>query len=135
MGKLVNMLVTLIVIDLMFLITAQQAILSPGSAILSLIFDPSQMITSTWWLSFLTPTNTIIGIATGGAILAVAAFARNADLAVFAGAASVLALTLADFIPIYLFLKDKNEIAAILIMSPIIIIGLIVAIEWLRNKD
>ena len=133
MGKLITMLTLLIFIDILFLATGQLDINSPTSIVTGAILDPSTFKTSVFFLLF-------FGIAGIGGLIATSGVTTGA----LVSATNVLAFTfmavsmaglLGDFITIYLSLRSYNEVLAIVIMAPIIMIFAVIVADWLRGKD
>ena len=133
MGKLVTYLSMLIFIDMLFLVTGQLDISSGTSVITGAILDPSLFKTSVFFLLFLGVAG-IAGLAsTSGVVTGSLLSATN----VLAFAIMAIAMTglLGDFITIYISLRAFNEVAAIFIMAPILMIFAVTIAEWLRGKD
>lgn len=133
MGKLVSMLGILIFIDILFLITGQLDVSSGTSIITGAILDPSLFKTSVFFGVFL-------GIAGISGLLATS----GVNIGPILSATNVLSFTLmavamigllGDFITIFVTLRAFNEVWAIVIMAPIIMLFAVTIAEWLRGKD
>ncbi len=133
MGKLVTMLTMLIFIDILFLATGQLDLSSPTSVITGAILDPSAFKTSVFFLLFLGTAGILGLLSTTGVTSGILVNATNI-LAFTAMAVSMTGL-LGDFITIYLSLRNYNEVLAIVIMAPIIMLFAVTIAEWLRGKD
>jgi len=134
MGKLIQYVLTITVLYILFIITGQLVVDSNFSLITGLIFDPSIVLTSAWWLALIKGTSGISAlIVTGGVIAGIAT--RNSDITIFSAMASVLVLMAGDFLIIYDHLRSINNVLALMIMSPIIITFVLIVVDWLRGKD
>lgn len=133
MGKLVTMLILLIFIDILFLVTGQLDISSSTSVITGAILDPSLFKTSVFFLLFL-GIGGIAGLAAVSGVTTGTLVSATNILAFTFMAIGMIGL-LGDFITIYLTLRLYNEILAIMIMAPIIMIFAVTIAEWLRGKD
>ena len=132
MGKLTRLIISLIIIDLLFIITGQIEAGGNLSIIGSLIANPASK-TSLFFLLFLG----ITGIASLVASSSVSSgiITRGADILVFTSMALAMASMLGDFATIYMVLRGQNEILATLIMVPIMGLFVMTIAEWLRGKD
>ena len=133
MGKLVSMLSILIFIDILFLVTGQLDVSSSTSVVTGAILDPSLFKTTKFFALFLGVVGIGGLIATSGVTTGTLASATNV-LAFGAMAFAMIAL-FGDFLTIYLMLRVHNEVLAIIVMAPIIMIFAVIIAEWLRGKD
>ncbi len=133
MGRLVTMLSMLIFIDILFIATGQLDLSSPTSVITGAILDPSTFKTSVFFILFLGTAGILGLLSTTGVTTGILVNATNV-LAFTAMAVSMTGL-LGDFITIYLSLRNFNEVLAIIIMAPIIMLFAVTIAEWLRGKD
>ncbi len=133
MGKLITYLSMLIFVDILFLITGQLNLDSGTSIVTGAILNPSAFKTSVFFLLFLGAAGIGGLIATSGVTSGTLVTATNV-LAFTAMAISMGGL-LGDFITIYLSLRVYNEVLAIVIMAPIIMLFAVTIAEWLRGKD
>ncbi len=131
MGKMLTFIVILIFIDLMFLMTGQLEIDSPGSVIINAVNNPESLATSNFWIVLITG---IAGLVVT-AVVVIGLVTRNSDMLLFAGMAGTLALLIGDYIAIFLYLKNINPVLATIVMAPLMIIYVFVVVEWLRGKD
>ncbi len=134
MGKLIQYILILAIIDLLFIITGQLGFESSTSVILSALVNPSIVLTSNWWASLIKGTGAISSLIITTVVIAGIA-TRNSDITIFAAMAGVLALLAADFILIYNHLASLNLVLATMIMSPVIIVYVMTVVAWLRGKD
>ena len=133
MGKLVTYLSMLIFIDILFLVTGQLDLNSGTSVVTGAILDPSLFKTSVFFLLFLGIVG-IAGLASASGVVTGSLLSATNVLAFSAMAIAMTAL-LGDFITIYVSLRVFNEVAAIFIMAPILMIFAVTIAEWLRGKD
>jgi len=133
MGKLTRLILSLVMIDLIFIITGQLGISSSLSLITSLITDPSSVTTSQFYNIFL-GTAGVAALLTGVAVIVGVAITKS-ELLLFVPMAIALGAITGDFITLFNILKDYNLILASLIMTPIIGLYVMTVVEWLRGKD
>ena len=133
MGKLVTYLSILIFIDLGFLITGQLDLDSPFSIVTGALLNPSAIKTSVFFLLFLGIAGIAGLIATSGVTTGFIANATNV-LAFTVMAIGMIGL-LGDFLAVYNVLRVYNEVLAIVIISPLLMIFIVTIAEWLRVKD
>ncbi len=133
MGKFAVMLSILIFIDMLFLVTGQIDLNSPLSIVSGAILDPSAFKTSVFFLLILGTAGIAGLIASSGVITGTLVSATN--VLVFTAIAVALGGLLGDFITVYLTLRNYNEVLAIMIMAPIIMIFSLTIMEWLRGMD
>ena len=133
MGKLTRMITSLIIIDIIFIITGQIDLNSTTSLISNLISNPSLVRTSLFFGLFLG----IAGIASLVATSSVSSgiVSRGADIIAFTAMALAMAALLGDFVTIFITLSQHNTVLATLIMAPIIALFVMTIAEWLRGKD
>ena len=133
MGKLVTYLSILIFVDLCFLLTGQVDLESDLSIVTGAILNPSLIKTSVFFLLFLGIAGIAGLIATTGVTTGIFANATNV-LAFTAMAVGMIGL-LGDFLTIYNTLRVYNEVLAIIIIAPLLMIFIATIAEWLRVKD
>ncbi len=133
MGKLVSMLGILIFIDILFLITGQLDISSGTSVVTGAILDPSLFKSSVFFLLFLGAAGIAGLVATSGVTTGTLVSATN--VLAFAAMAVAMTALIGDFLTIYLTLRASNEVLAIVVMAPIIMLFAVTIAEWLRGKD
>ena len=134
MGRLVQYVLILALVDLLFLLTGQLGISSGTSIILQAIINPAVIVSGNWWATLITGTGAIAGLAVVGAVFTGFVTGRS-DTLLFATMAGVLALMVGDFIIIFNHLASINFPLAVIIMSPIIVVLALTIPEWLRGKD
>ncbi len=137
MGKLLNYIIMIVMIDVLFLVTGQLGANSPTSLILGAIQGLTEIKGTQLWL-------TLIGVA-GGAVgitaLLVVGTVRVGLVTTFLQALIFIPIALAliamigDFSTVFLKLADFNVVLATVIMAPIMIIFVFVVVEWVRNRD
>ncbi len=133
MGKMVLAVLTLVVIDIFFLVTGQLGVTSTSSLIINAILDPSNITFSTFW-------DAMIGTAGLGALAAtaavtVAALISATNVIVFLPLGLVFAVLIGDYLTIYNILNNYNPILSKIVMVPIMMVFIMVVIEWIRAKD
>lgn len=133
MGKLITMITTLVFIDILLLVTGQIDLASPTSVITGAILDPTNFKTSAFFILFLGIAG-ILGLASTSGVTTGALVSATNVLAFTAMAVAMTAL-LGDFITLYLNLRVFNEVLALIIMAPIIMVFAMTLAEWLRGKD
>ena len=131
MGKLVSMLGILIFIDILFLITGQLDISSGTSVVTGAILDPSLFKSSVFFLLFLGAAGIAGLVATSGVTTGTLVSATN--VLAFAAMAVAMTALIGDFLTIYLTLRASNEVLAIVVMAPIIMLFAVTIAEWLRG--
>ena len=133
MGKLVTYLSILIFVDLLFIVTGQIGAISSTSIILNTILDLGNLFGSPFYiLLFVTA---IGGIAVTSGVTTGILNKAGIDLLAFVVTAVALAALGGDFLSIFTYLFALNEILAMFIMAPLIILFLMSVFEWLRGKD
>jgi len=132
MGKLTKMIISLVIIDLLFIITGQIEVSSQSSIIGSLINNPSSK-TSVFFLLFLGVTGIASLVATSS--VSSGLITRGADVLVFTSMALAMASILGDFANIFITLREQNIVIATIIMVPIMGLFVLTIAEWLRGKD
>ncbi len=133
MGKLVTYLGILIFIDLLFIVTGQLDLSSNLSVVSGAILNPSTFKTSVFFLLFLGIAGIGGLIATSGVTTGLIANATNV-LAFTAMAIGMIGL-LGDFLTIFNTLSVYNNVLAIVIISPLMMLFAVTIAEWLRGKD
>ena len=133
MGKLVTYISILIFVDIFFLITGQLNLDSSTSIVTGAILNPSAFKTSVFFLLFLGVAGIAGLVSTAGVTTGVIFSATN----VLSFTAMAVAMTglLGDFITIYNSLAVQNEVLAIVIMAPLLMLFAVTIAEWLRGKD
>lgn len=133
MGKLVTYISFMIFIDLFFIITGQIGQVSSSSIILNAILNLGNIFGSSFYiLLFVTA---IGGIAVTSGVTTGIINKAGIDLLAFTATAVSLSFLVGDFLSIFNYLFTLNEVLAVLIMAPIIILFLLSIFEWLRGKD
>ena len=133
MGKLINYIAMLVVLDLLFLITGQLAIDSNLSLIVGAMIDPANVDISTLFKSLFIDGGLAL-IVLGST--AIAGLVTRTDNLIYVGIAITLStLLIGDFVSIFNTLKDYNVILAVVVMSPVIVLFTFVMLEWARGKD
>lgn len=133
MGKMVWAVLTLVVIDILFLVTGQLGVTSGSSLIINAILDPSSISFSTFW-------DAMIGEAGLGALAAtvgvtVGALISATNVIVFLPMGFVFALLIGDYLTIYNLLNAHNPVLATMVMVPVMMVFILVIVEWVRAKD
>lgn len=126
------MIISLVIIDLLFIITGQIEVSSQSSIIGSLINNPSSK-TSVFFLLFLGVTGIASLVATSS--VSSGLITRGADVLVFTSMALAMASILGDFANIFITLREQNIVIATIIMVPIMGLFVLTIAEWLRGKD
>ncbi len=133
MAKLITYLSLLIFIDILFLVTGQLDLSSSTSVVTGAILDPSAFKTSVFFLLFLGVVG-IAGLVSTSGVTTGTLFSATNVLSFTVMAVAMTGL-LGDYITIYNTLRAHNEVLAIIIMAPIIMIFAVTIAEWLRAKD
>lgn len=152
MGRLQTYIGILIMLELLFVITGQlcssASSCSLTSILFSMVINPSSSTFSNWFQGLLgNPAALISGSLIGGGILtllisrlvlggvsASALFTGlTSDSVLFAGTGVALALIVGDFVAIYTYLASYNQLAALIIMSPMCILYILTVLEWVRG--
>ena len=132
MGKLINLIMILVFVDMMLLLTGQLGMNSPSSIFFQFILDPTNITSSQFYKLFIA-VGVVALVGTGGVIVGSLISATN--VLAFAGMAVVLATLVGDFSTVYTRLYQESPILSTLIMVPIIVTFIMVITEWLRGKD
>lgn len=133
MGRLTTFITILIFIDLLFILTGQIGEISSSSIILNTILNLGNIFGSPFYI--LVFVVAIGGIAAVTGVNTGIINKAGIDFLAFTGLAISLGFLAGDFVSIFVYLFTLNEILAVVIMSPIIIIFLLSVLEWLRGKD
>jgi len=134
MGKMIHYLTLLIFIDLFFLVTGQYSILSPTSLIVDTLLNISNITGLSFYL-LIFGTAGIAGIAVVAGVSTGIINKAGIDILAFVSVALGLAALVGDFVSIYVYLASYNDVLALFVMGPIIILFLMTVVEWLRGKD
>jgi len=133
MAKFSASLLTLIIVDLLFLITGQFDMETPSSMIFNAITNLSDIQSSIFWLSVVGVLG-IAGIASTSTVRS-GIFTQVANVTLFVLMATTLAVLVTDYLVVYNILRNYNEVLATVIMAPIILLFIFTVGEWLRGKD
>lgn len=133
MGKMYTAIISLVFIDILFLITGQLGVESFSSLIINAILDPSSITISTFWTATigaggLGALAAIVGVTVGALISAT-------NVLVFLPLGLVFALLIGDYLTIFNNLSSSNPILATIVMVPIMMAFIFTVIEWVRAKD
>ena len=133
MGKLLNYMLILVMIDVLFLVTGQLGLNSPTSVIIGAIQNLSDIKGTTLFIA-------ILGIAGIAALASTAGvksglFSSAIQATLFIPMALGLAAMIGDFVTVFNKLADFNFVLATVVMSPIMVIFIFVVAEWVRGKD
>ncbi len=131
MGKLINLVLILIMIDLLFIITGQLTLDSPSSVIITALTNPEAIQDSNFWTILFVGLS---GLALVGGVVA-GIVTRSSDVTIFIVMGTSLILMVGDFVDVFNHISGINPVLATVIMSPIILIFTLVVIEWVRGKD
>ena len=136
MGKMINLIIILVFIDLLFIVTGQLSIAetNPSSLILQAILDP-QTILSTQFFALFFSVAGLATILTTGAVLVGIINKAGIDIIGFASATVLLTGLAGDYITIWNLLRAQNPVLATLIFAPIILMFIFILVEWVRGKD
>ncbi|KKM62199.1 hypothetical protein LCGC14_1524070 [marine sediment metagenome] len=136
MGKMINLIIILVFIDLLFIVTGQLSIAetNPSSLILQAILDP-QTILSTQFFTLFFRVAGLATILTTGAVLVGIINKAGIDIIGFASATVLLTGLAGDYITIWNLLRAQNPVLATLIFAPIILMFIFILVEWVRGKD
>ena len=131
MGKLVTLITMLIFIDILFVMTGQLALSSSSSVIITAMFSPADIMETNFWALVITSLVSL------GAVAGIVAglVTRNSDIAIFFAMAGTLALLVMDYVAIYRYLFALNNLLALIVLGPIVVIFSMVILEWARGKD
>lgn len=130
MGKMVNLIVMLICVDILFLITGQIELSSTSSVIQTAITNPEGLEDSNFWTVLVTG---IAALAVLGGVV-VSLFTKS-DSILFITMAIGLSLLIGDYVNIYSYLASVNTILATVLFVPIIVLFTLIVVEWARGKD
>ncbi len=133
MGKLINIIMILVFIDIIFLVTGQLNVNSGSSLIINSILDPTTINVQNFWQTIIGKNGLQTLLITGGAFVGALVTATN--VLVFTFVALGLALLIGDFMTIYNTLAPLNPVLAIMVMAPLMIYFTFLILEWLRVKD
>lgn len=149
MGKLISYLMMLIVIEILFVTTAQ---ISPagsgsggngliGSIIFNAILNLSSLSLQEIFLQAIGELGSLFSspagvgaLILGGAVTLGALFTKN-DSILFIPIGFSLAILSLDFVFIGAYLATFNSVLATILMAPIGIIYIMTVLEWIRGKD
>lgn len=142
MGKMIQMVSLIVMIDMFFLVTGQLT-----GTLTSLIFESllqiGQVSASEFFTNLIGNASNLTGSTVGllsllsaGAVVIGAFLATREIQLLFIPMTGTLAFFAMDFVSIYNNnLRTANPVLAVMIMAPIILIYFMVAVEWLRGKD
>ncbi len=136
MGKMINLVVILIFMDLLFLITGQMGQDSLSSLTLTAIENPELFLESSFYRNLISgdASGSLTSLLIAGGVT-VASLISATNVIVFLPMGLVLALLIGDFLSIYNVINAFNPVLSKLIMAPILIIFALTVIEWVRAKD
>lgn len=136
MGKMINLVIILIIMDILFLVTGQMGQDSLTSLTLNAIENPESMINSTFYISLISgnASGSLTTLAVAGGVI-VGSIVSATNIIVFLPMGLLLALLLGDFLSIYGVINAFNPVLSKVIMAPIFIIFVLTVIEWIRGKD
>ena len=132
MGKLIQFVSILVFIDILFIVTGQNILFSPTSAIINAILDPTNIETSQWFVLIITGGISTLAIV-GSVVLGIVT--RNVEFFFFVAIAVGLSTLIGDFVGIFLYLASFNILFATITIGPLMILFLLTILEWLRGKD
>ena len=133
MVKLVHAVLTLVIIDMLFMVTGQLDLNSTSSLIIGMINDPTTITFSTFWSAMIGVTGLGALVATAGVTIGSIISATN--VLVFLPLGLVFAVLIGDYLTIYNTLRDSNPVLATLVMIPVMVVFILTVIEWVRAKD
>lgn len=146
MGKLVNLIMILVVLDLLFLVTGQLVLSnngpqSVGSIIFKAILNINDFSTNELFnqiigdvLNLGKSTVGFFSLAASSGIVILAAAVKS-DRILFITIAMPLSLLINDFVVLGGKLMSYNKVLGIVIMAPILILYTLTMIEWVKEKD
>lgn len=125
--------ITLVIIDILFLVTGQLSMESFSSLTINAILDPSSITFSSFW-------DAMIGKGGLGALVAVVGVTVGTILSatnvlVFLPLGFVFAVLIGDYLTVYGLLNANNPVLATMIMVPVMMAFILTIIEWVRAKD
>ncbi len=132
MGKLIQFVAILVFIDILFIITGQNVLNSPSSAIINALLDPANIQASQLWILIITGGVATLAIV-GSVVLGIVT--RNVEFFFFVTFALGFATLVGDFVAIFLYLASFNVLIATITIGPLMILFLMTVLEWLRGKD
>lgn len=133
MGKLVQMMMILVVIDILFLVTGQLGQTSPSAFMINLISDPTNITASQFWNVLISGGGITTLLATTGVIIGALISATN--IIIFLPMGIILASLIGDYVTLFLTLSSHNPVFATIVMVPLMVAYIITVIEWIRAKD
>lgn len=133
MAKMLWAVMTLIIIDILFLVTGQLGVESVTSLISNAILDPSSITFSTFWTAMIGDGG--IGAIAVGVGVTVGSLISATNVIVFLPMGLVFAVLIGDYLTIYNLLADSNPVLATMIMVPVMMAFIITVVEWIRAKD
>jgi len=102
------------------------------STFLNIIINPEQILSAEFFRTLFDPTqSTLYGVLAAAAGIILARY--RSDLTIFAAAIPVLISYGLDLIIIFNTVKDINEVFAILVFAPMIVVYVITVAEWWRG--
>lgn len=135
MGKLVTYLSILIFMDLFFILTGQVGQLSVSSLILNLILNLVNYAQSGFYEAVFSLATGIGSLAVTVGVVSGIINKSGIELLAFIGIGLSLLTLTGDFISIFNYLYTLNNVLAIVIMSPLVILYMVTILEWVRGKD
>lgn len=127
MGKFVTYIILMGFMDLVFNLAG----LIPTSSLLSLLVNPSSIMTSQFWLNAL---NVISLVTLGGGVI-YGFITRNIELVTISPFIVYMANLMFDFLAVYNSLASENQGIAILIFSVFFLVWIVTCVEWWRGRD
>lgn len=133
MGKLVQMMIILVVIDILFLVTGQLGQGSPSAFMINMILDPANITASQFWNVLISGGGITTLLATTGVIIGALLSATN--IIIFLPMGIILANLIGDYVTLFLNLNSHNPVFATIVMVPLMVAYVITVVEWIRAKD
>lgn len=135
MGKLVTYLSILIFMDLFFILTGQIGQISFSSLILNLILNLVNYAQSGFYEAVFSLAAGIGSLAVTVGVVSGIINKSGIELLAFIGIGLSLLTLTGDFISIFNYLYALNNVLAIVVMSPLVILYMVTILEWVRGKD
>lgn len=145
MGKAINYLIMLAVLDILFVATGQlcsSGACSFSSIVFNALLDLGSLPFTNFVsnllgniLSFGSSTTGILSLIAAAVGVTVGSLLTKSDTLLFIPIGATLGIIGSDFIIIFIHLKEFSYLLATLVMAPIVIAYYLVIVDWVRNKD
>lgn len=125
MGKFTTFVMVMSGLTLLFYITG----LIPSNPLITLLFNPQNMSTSSFYITILAT------IATSVSAIIIGFVTKNLELAAMTAFVPIIAALLWGFIDVYNSMAAVNRIISILIIGPTLFMFTITLLDYWRGRD